>query len=163
MTDVEKLKKSMKFLLDYERQENIVLFNPKGKKSIEAVIIKYKREHATEVKVKEMLNNEIAPLRQDIDRILEALNVKKEPEEIVQMEVIKSEKPERPSWMTIESTDELEVYECINGHKISVIKIGNGTKLANIDDGENIEIKSKDALAKLKEQVINMQPIKKLD
>ena len=157
MTDVEKLKKSMKFLLDYERQENIVLFNPKGKKSIEAVIIKYKREHATEVKVKEMLNNEIAPLRQDIDRILEALNVKKEPEEIVQMEVIKSKKPERPSWMTIETTDELEVHECVNGHKITVFNAPGGTKHASIDNGVNREIKSKEDLEALKKEAENMK------
>jgi len=157
MTDVEKLKESMKFLLNYAKQENIVLFNPKGVKSIEAVLIKYKREHATEVKVKEMLKQEMAPLRQDIDRILEALNVKKDIDIPIRQDVKEEKKPKRIKWTTLESTDELEIHECVNGHKITVFKAPGGSKHATIDNGVNREIKSKEDLEALKKEAENMK------
>ncbi len=162
--DTLQLVDAVKLLKKYEKEQNISLFNPKALQGLATLITKVEKEQQMQRYLDTQLEHRIAPLEAKITQLLNQLQppiTLQQPETKPIMNIPQSDKSPTESngklWTEIENTEEKQVLECANGHKLNIIK-SNNMMIANIDDMENHNIKNNKDLEELKKKVENMKP-----
>jgi len=181
--DLKDVKDAIQIVKDFEKAKQIELLNQKGLAQFAGLYKKYEAQLKIKQFIEETVSKEISPIQEQnrelkatLDILLDRLT-QAEPKERKQIEIeedepeidvntIRKEVDEKINgesklkkeftWDKVESSPELDVYECSNGHKMNVIKNPDGTMFCSIDDGENIEVKGKSELQKMRKKVEEM-------
>lgn len=166
--DLIEVRDAIKLVRDFQEKKSMKLLNPSGLQSFAKLYKKYENELKIREYIHDTVKEEIQPLqiqnqnlKKSIDVLLseiageKGIDLKETIESPVKVDDVEEEK-EGIKWEE-DKSDEVDVYKCENGHKITVIKNEDGTKYASIDEGVNKKIKSDKDIEKMKKEVENIE------
>ncbi len=161
MEELEEVKNAIQICVNFEKKQEIKIINPKGRAAFVQMWNQYEKQNRVKNFVKDTVRDELKPMQNVLTAIAEKLEidvfaVSVNPEKVEEAEdAIDNGKIKQTEWKRITKSDELNVYQYKN-HVINVIVDATGKKMANIDDGQYVKIKTNEDLEKLKKQVEDM-------
>ena len=161
MEELEEIKDAIQKCLNFEKEHELKLVNSKGRESFVKMWKQHEKQNKAKNFIKDTVRDEMKPMQNVLTAIAEKLEID------VSVVAINTEKAsevetaidngeiKQTEWNQTTKSDELNVYR-YKDHVINVIVDETGKKMANIDDGQYSNIKTKDDLEKLKKQVGDM-------
>lgn len=172
MTDVsveeaKKIRESIKLLQALETKHKAKLLIPRSVDSLLEALKPIEKRNELQQYIEASVNREIQPVRDQLDAILSVLQqkpiksgtIKFAPatkEKDIEKEVDKKlEQVSGKQWDKVDESAEVVVMK-YGEHLLTIYADSQGNRMANIDNGRNIAIKSESDIAAMKKQVEGM-------